>query len=71
MMVKDQDILGSEEAIKKFLTMISDEKLRNTLEKSMLSYHDSASRWRVFEELTAANTNKSKVQEILKALLIG
>jgi hypothetical protein len=67
-MIKDQDILGSEEAMKKFLTMVPEEKLRNTLEKAMLNYHDSASRWRVFEELTA-NTNKStKVREILRLL---
>jgi hypothetical protein len=61
-MIKDQDILGSDEAVKKFLTMIPEEKLRNTLEKAMLDYHDSTSRWRVFEELSATTNKSNKVR---------
>ncbi|XP_057371439.1 DNA primase small subunit-like [Daphnia carinata] len=63
MMVEDQDILGNEEAVKKFLLMIPDEQLRSKLEKTMLDYHNSISRWRVFQELTA-NTGKTKRQTL-------
>lgn len=62
MMVEDQDILGNEEAVKKFLLMIPDEQLKSKLENAMLKYHNSVSRWRVFEELTA-NTGKTKVRK--------
>lgn len=60
MMLKDQDILGNEESLKKFLLMVPDEQLRNKLEKAMLNYEDSARRWRVFEELVGS-TNKKQV----------
>lgn len=60
MMVIEQDILGSEEAIKKFLLMVPDEQLRNKLEAAMLKYHKGTDRWSVFEETVAAH-NKNKV----------
>lgn len=63
MMLKDQDILGSNEALKKFLLMIPEEQLRSKLEKAMLNYNDSLSRWQVFEELVIPS-NKNKVNKL-------
>lgn len=59
MMLNDQDILGSEAAVKKFLQMVPDDQLRNKLESAMLKCrNDSADRWRVFEELAVNSKNK-------------
>lgn len=60
MMLKDQDILGNEEAVKKFLLMVPDEQLRSKIEKAMLNYDGSANRWRILEELSTS-TSKNKV----------
>lgn len=58
-MLKEQDILGSEEAVKKFLQMVPDDQLKNRLESAMLKCrNDSEDRWRVFEESTANTKNK-------------
>ena len=59
-MLKDQDILGNEEAVKKFLLMVPDEQMKSKLEKTMLNYDGSVNRWRVLEELSTS-TNKNKV----------
>lgn len=63
MMLKDQDVLGTEEAVKKFLLMVPDEQLRNKAEKAMLNIEGSEKRWRVFEDLTTSNNNSKKVQK--------
>lgn len=60
MMVSEQDILGSAEAVKKFLLMVPDDQLRSKMEAAMMKYQDSADRWSVFEEMAAAH-GKNKV----------
>ena len=59
-MLNEQDVLGNEEGVKKFLQMVPDEQLRSKIESAMLKCrNDSAERWKIFEEF-AVNT-KSKV----------
>lgn len=59
MMLKEQDILGNEESVKKFLQMVPDDQLRSKLEGAILKCrNDSAERWKVFEELAVNTKNK-------------
>lgn len=50
-MLGEQDVLGNEENVKKFLSMVPDERLRAKLEEAMLKCDGSTSRWAVFEDL--------------------
>lgn len=58
MMIKDQDILGTEEDVKKFLLMVPDEQMRTKLEAAMLKFYCSKDRWSVFEEMVTAKSKK-------------
>ena len=48
MCLEEQYILGSPEAIKKFLAIIPDEQLRQDVQKEMQSYSTSKQRWEAF-----------------------
>lgn len=58
-MIGDQDILGTESRIKKFLGMVADEQLKKALEDDMLRQDSSDERWAVFQE--RATKDKKKV----------
>jgi len=51
-MLEDQDILDSEDKVKKFLLMVPDENLRSKLEGEMMRCNDTASRWNYFSTYT-------------------
>ncbi|KAJ9595456.1 hypothetical protein L9F63_013367 [Diploptera punctata] len=46
--VEEQDILGSPEAVKKFLAIIPDEPLRQDIQKEFQKYSTSKERWEAF-----------------------
>jgi hypothetical protein len=45
MCVEEQDILGSATAMQKFLSLISDETMRQELEKELQNHSTSTKRW--------------------------
>ena len=65
MMIKDQDILGTEEDVKKFLLMVPDEQMRTKLEAAMLKFYCSKDRWEVFEEMVTAKSKKVATKLII------
>ena len=58
MMIDEQDILGDEKAVEKFLCLVPDDMLRSKLKAEMLNVNTSADRWKVFEAMLNMKTKK-------------
>ena len=58
MMIDEQDILGDEKAVEKFLCLVPDDMLRSKLKTEMLNVNTSADRWKVFEAMLNMKTKK-------------
>lgn len=70
MMLNEQNVLGTNEACSKFLKLIPDEDLRQSVDKEFKIYKTSAERWRVFVELVAFKNKQVRINIIvLKATM--
>lgn len=49
--IKDQDILGTDDRIRKFTALIPDDEFRNSVGTAMLSLRSSKERWQKFLQM--------------------
>ncbi|XP_050310551.1 DNA primase small subunit [Anthonomus grandis grandis] len=65
--VKDQDILGTEERLTNFLNLI-DEKVRSVFRDNMSNFNTSVERWKEFEKTFQQLMQKNQIPRSLKNL---
>uniref|UniRef100_A0A1B6BYA8 DNA primase n=1 Tax=Clastoptera arizonana TaxID=38151 RepID=A0A1B6BYA8_9HEMI len=67
--IEDQNILGSNESVEKFLKLITDDSLRNEIEKGFSNHSSSKDRWGVFMKCFEYYKTSGKLKKRNKHLL--
>lgn len=70
MMIDEQNILGDEKAVEKFLCLVPDDMLRSKLKTEMLNVNTSADRWKVFEAMLNMKTKKRQNGHLKEEIML-